>query len=182
MKVTLDPDAGALNGEHLFRANSMYDPDFTGVGNQPRGFDQWMALYHRFHVIGSKIRARFATTTTETVPALCGISMSRGGNSNLGIAVDNIEKWSGGSKVLLPAGNNVAVTKAKFSTKKFYKVKNILDNQQLSGTATTDPSWCAYYHVWVQPMNTSVNLNAVVVDVTVEYLAVLTEPVDVGRS
>jgi len=35
-----------------FRLNSLYDPDFTGTGSQPTTFDQWMALYDRYRVLG----------------------------------------------------------------------------------------------------------------------------------
>jgi len=34
-----------------FRANSLFDPDFTGTGSQPTTFDQWMTLYDRYRVL-----------------------------------------------------------------------------------------------------------------------------------
>lgn len=52
---------GASNpAAYVFRANSLFDPDFTGVGHQPRGFDQLMALYERYVVTGVKVEAWFA--------------------------------------------------------------------------------------------------------------------------
>lgn len=42
----------------VFRGNSIFDPDFTGVGSQPMGHDQWATLYRRYRVIGSKITVR----------------------------------------------------------------------------------------------------------------------------
>lgn len=38
-----------------FRLNSLYDPDATGTGSQPTGFDQWMALYERYRVIACEV-------------------------------------------------------------------------------------------------------------------------------
>jgi len=33
----------------------VFDPDFTGIGNQPLGHDQWAAFYRRYRVLASKI-------------------------------------------------------------------------------------------------------------------------------
>lgn len=33
-----------------YRANSLYDPDLTGVGHQPMGYDQLKILYNRYRV------------------------------------------------------------------------------------------------------------------------------------
>lgn len=35
----------------LFNLNSLYDPDRTGVGHQPYGYDQFATLYNRYRVI-----------------------------------------------------------------------------------------------------------------------------------
>jgi len=39
---------------YAFRASSCFDPDFTGAGHQPRGFDQWKLLYNMYIVNVSK--------------------------------------------------------------------------------------------------------------------------------
>jgi hypothetical protein len=40
---------------HVFRGNSVYDPDYTGVGVQPYYFDNLAAIYNRYRVISSTI-------------------------------------------------------------------------------------------------------------------------------
>lgn len=47
--VTLSPSTGTV-AKHNFVANGLFDPDHTGVGHQPRGFDQLMALYKHYTV------------------------------------------------------------------------------------------------------------------------------------
>lgn len=47
----INPGANEL-GKYEFRANSVYDPDLTGGGHQPRGFDELMAHYDHFMVKG----------------------------------------------------------------------------------------------------------------------------------
>lgn len=45
---------GAL-ADNVYRGNSLNDPDLTGTGGQPLGFDQWAAFYASYTVLGSKI-------------------------------------------------------------------------------------------------------------------------------
>jgi hypothetical protein len=52
--VNIDPSLGGVPGVHVFNASSCYDPNTTGIGHQPRGFDQWMAMFDHFTVVGSR--------------------------------------------------------------------------------------------------------------------------------
>lgn len=36
--------------DQVWNLNSLFDPDQTNVGHQPRGFDQWAAIYNRYRV------------------------------------------------------------------------------------------------------------------------------------
>lgn len=49
-RFLMDPGAAGTAATYNFAANGMYDPDITGVGHQPRGFDQVMALYDHYIV------------------------------------------------------------------------------------------------------------------------------------
>lgn len=42
-------------GEYVFRLNSLFDPDFTGVGGQPDYFDQWKLLYTKYRVVACEV-------------------------------------------------------------------------------------------------------------------------------
>lgn len=44
--------------QYSYRANSLFDPDFTSVGHQPLYFDQFIATYQRYRVYGTKMRLR----------------------------------------------------------------------------------------------------------------------------
>lgn len=43
---------GAAQPIYRFNLNSLYDPDLTGTGHQPYGFDQMAALFNRYRVFG----------------------------------------------------------------------------------------------------------------------------------
>jgi hypothetical protein len=60
--------AGAL-GKFLFSANGLYDPNITGAGHQPYGFDQWMALYKTATVIKSRIDIEASNTGASSLVA-----------------------------------------------------------------------------------------------------------------
>jgi len=68
---------------HAFRANSVFDPDWTGGGHQPTRYDQFAALYQRYEVLKSNIRVQFCTgevsptsTTVATGPWTVGVVCS----------------------------------------------------------------------------------------------------------
>lgn len=56
----------------VFRGNSVYDPNFTGGGHQPTGYDQWTAFYLNYCVYASKISVSFNSgdgTETDSIVA-----------------------------------------------------------------------------------------------------------------
>lgn len=50
---------------HAFRGNSGYDPDATGAGVQPYGWDEHAALYNEYRIVASKITINIDTTSTD---------------------------------------------------------------------------------------------------------------------
>ena len=58
--VNMTSTVGAL-ATYVMTGNGLFDPDVTGSGLQPLGFDQWATLYQRYRVIASNIEVCFAT-------------------------------------------------------------------------------------------------------------------------
>lgn len=56
------------NGRFVFNLNSIYDPNRTGVGHQPYGFDTLATLYNRYRVIacGWRIQPAAAAVSAGT--------------------------------------------------------------------------------------------------------------------
>lgn len=65
---TLTPGTTA-GGLYLYqyRGNSGFDPDYTGVGLQPNGFDQWAQFYNLYVVVSSEIVVEFMAGTSACV-------------------------------------------------------------------------------------------------------------------
>lgn len=57
---------GSLAQTYVWRANALFDPDFTGSGHQPRGFDQYGAIWLRYYVYACK--CELFVTNNGSVP------------------------------------------------------------------------------------------------------------------
>jgi len=71
----------AANGVPLdaqYRLNSIYDPDRTGVGHQPLGYDNWNSFYNRYRVF--KVGYNIQITNVTAVAAACigGLTATNG--------------------------------------------------------------------------------------------------------
>lgn len=57
---------GAYGSEHLFRLNSLFDPDQTNIGHQPIGYDQITPIYgsYKVYAVSGTIEFRDPQTTT----------------------------------------------------------------------------------------------------------------------
>lgn len=65
----------AVFGKHIFQAIGLFDPDRTGVGHQPRGFDQMMQMFEKYVVMGVKVELWPAPPNPDgtTQPTIVGI-------------------------------------------------------------------------------------------------------------
>lgn len=62
-----------LAGQYLMNLNSVYDPDRSGLGHQPYGFDTLSTLYNRYRVIACGwVIQRAAGTAEASAPTLVG--------------------------------------------------------------------------------------------------------------
>ncbi len=57
---------------YLFRCNSIFDPDFTGIGHQPYGHDTYAAIYRHYNVRSSKI----TMTPISSTQGVYGITLT----------------------------------------------------------------------------------------------------------
>lgn len=182
----LNPVANDL-ATYKFSCNGMYDPDISGTGGQPYGYDQWMAFYNHFTVLGSKISVGFASANSDLVTgsALVGIA-TRANSTTLDpdsqlIREQPNTRW----RYVRPlnSGQRTTVT-SKFSARKFFgKPKGgVLSEYDLRGSTTSNPTEEAYWHIFAGGVIPSYDVGNITANVVITYVAMLTEPKEYGSS
>jgi len=183
-QVLMDPAIGTV-GTNVFRANGCFDPDLTGSGTQPYGFDQWMPFYNHYVVLGSKCSATFTPIASDGVSGnfIASIALKASTTTQPTDVTRNLEyphtvyRQCGNAQ----ANNGVTLTK-NCSVKKFLGRASVLSDPALKGTSATDPSEQAYFHVSVSPTNQGYNIGAVTALVRINYLVALIEPKILPKS
>jgi len=78
---TLDPVVGGTAVATVFRANNIFDPDFSGAGHQPMYRDNYAALYDRYRVNHATITmVALGTHVTNTTTAETTLGTTVGAN------------------------------------------------------------------------------------------------------
>lgn len=168
---------------HSFRINSLYDPDFSGTGHQPIGFDQLMGFYEHYCVLGAKLSATFVASNADPVQGsvICGIELS--GNSTPTTALNDIFE-QGNSRYRTLTNSNasglVNVTH-KVNLSKFLGQK-VLQEDANSGTASSNPTEVVWMHVFVAPVDVGVTTHTAYVNIKLDQIAVLHEPKPLAGS
>lgn len=65
-EVLLPTTASGGLYSYQYRGNSVFDPNYTGTGGQPAGFDQWAAFYNEYTVLSCRIHAEIISGTSGT--------------------------------------------------------------------------------------------------------------------
>jgi hypothetical protein len=58
--------ASGVISNYTFALNDLYDPNVTGTGHQPKGFDQLAALYFRYKVLSVHVKVTVTNTLATT--------------------------------------------------------------------------------------------------------------------
>ncbi len=180
--VSINPSVGTV-AKHVFAANGLYDPDITGGGHQPRIFDEMMALYNHYTVVGSRIKVTFFNSDAN-IPVVCGIMVSTDATSSTELQ-DYIEQ--GNVRYAVVGGDthgsgSLRTLTATGSPKKAFGVAKIMDNSNLKGYVSGNPAELLYYNVFCCAQNESSDPSSVDCTVEIEYLAVFTEPTNLQAS
>lgn len=185
--ISLDPGAG-LAADYVFSANGMYDPNISGIGHQPLGFDQWMTFYDHYTVVGSKISVTLHSSGDTNIASnsgYIGLLLMDSSTSQTGTSHDYlIEQGKTSYKPYGESSSSGGIVKLfrKMGTKKFFGRKNVMDNSDLRGSASANPAEQNYWHLWVSPINLSYDPVAVYITVKITYTAILTEPKVLAQS
>ena len=179
--TTAGSASGSIPGVYVFSANGIYDPNITGTGHQPRGFDQIMPLFENWTVIGSKIRAK-VHTLSSTATNIVGITLM-----NTATALTDINDYMENPrtvKAILPSANINGDPEATLSMtfdNKFFGKNDPLDDPDLQGTSASNPPNQAYFHLWSNELSETVDISCRWL-VDISYVSVFTTPVQPAAS
>lgn len=169
--------AAGFVASRFFIANGLFDPDISGSGHQPMGFDQMMAVYTTYHVIRSTITV---TGLPELNGACLGIYLSPDTTS----ITDPIRLVENGLMKIVHLGTSVdgsarinSVTLSCDVPSYFGRTRgrNILNDDNLGGTSAANPFEGVYFGVCAFCFYSAA---AVVIDydVMLTYDAIFSEP------
>lgn len=165
--ITLNP-GGATPDQHLFRCIAPQNPSQTSVtDHQPQYYDQWASIYTHYTVLGSKCRM-------DALPATGTLNNSYNGFFGIYTCTDTqgIDVFTDEIGVLeannstqmriagMMTGSNSTPAKSaycvsKFSTRKFFGIKDPQDGNAYSALTNAIPNQEAYWACYYAPIGTN---------------------------
>lgn len=171
---------------HQFNMNSLFKPDFTNAGHQPRGFDQLMTLFQSYIVTGMKIKVegRFLSSNLDTNPVV--------GNLILGYLTVNGGTLPTDMTDASESRNYITVTRGDqtaFNVSKYFDVarcsgiprSRVFNDVQYTGTVSTSPAVVPLVNLGFVGMNSSIAIG-VYYNVTIQYYVTFQSPIQMVRS
>jgi len=184
-RISMDAGGSGAVAQYQFTCNGMYDPDVTGTGHQPIGFDQWMGtssttgFYNHYHVEASEIKiTAFSQASDNTGQAivLLGISDDTTTGIDFNTALENpsFDRITLGS---VGSGHDVQTLKKKWNACRYFGLtrESLYAKDDLKGIYSANPAELANFTLYVSSDNPTVNPSAVSLLVEVKYRAHLTE-------
>lgn len=146
-QINLNPGVTGI-AQYVFASNGLYDPDITGAGHQPAGFDQLMGLWNEYVVVASEIKVSFTNASTDAVGVTCGISHvdSATTSGDFRVYIENGQTVWG--KIATRAGMD-KITLTNNVNIRDISTQDIFNDDNFSGTSAKNPNDTHYWHIWV---------------------------------
>lgn len=165
---TLDPSVGGgVAAAYVLSANGLFDPNITGIGHQPVGFDQLMTIYGDYCVVKATIKASFVNADSTTPAIVClSIQSTSGTTSQIGQYIENQDcVWR---QLGLSSASSVGQLALTCDMRKQAN-QDVYQESSYSGDATANPAIQKYFHIAVCAADFTSNLGAVYVNVQIDY-------------
>lgn len=136
---------------HYFRAHSIHDPDYTGIGHQPRGHDELASHYSRYHVLSSTCHVKVGSAGTATQDqVIVALNIDKDATAPPGYAND---QWSqlenqGTSWVYCADGDGAIGVKSltkRYNAKQYFG--SIWDAEDTGSSFGTNPNRNVYFRL-----------------------------------
>jgi hypothetical protein len=164
--------------DQIYRANSMFDPDRTGVGHQPRGFDQLTPMYNRYRVNRLKWHIEFAGAATGYDACVALVNGAQAYTSIVDIGESNLRspiKTSTPGGVTVKASGSSDLWRVQGRSETAYHT-----DDTTAAVVTTSPVETIDLHVFI--FNPGVASIGVVYTVTLTYDCIFFDQIIPGQS
>lgn len=170
--------SNALQAQKRFSLNGLYDPDISGIGHQPLGFDEMMTLYNKYTVLGAKVHIKGRVgSTANTYPMNLIAEQSE---------LSSIQYTSGGQPLEKPTCKVVTYNSSAtnvynpekritlwFSAKKAFRARgrrDLISNDEYNGDSSSNPDHQQFLYVTYQGQGLQLTTAQLFVDTTIEYI------------
>ncbi len=174
---------------YFFSANGMFDPNITGTGHQPIGFDQQMLLYEQATVVRSSIEVVFNIGPGLTV--MCGVALF----PDVSAVTDPQDLYENGLIKVIPitSGSNTfqnqymrTTVRLDCDVAKYFgrpTQQSLLNDDNLYTTAAANPVEQVYYGIVAWQINQDGTTTTTVgFQVLLSYDAIFWEPRKLASS
>lgn len=177
-QFTIDASALDVPGSYIFSANGLHDPNITGTGHQPRGYDQLMAMYRHYEVLEAMIEI-WADPNDLTNAGLLTLSV-RSSNSPVALRTNMLEHRTAITKSYSGSNGGPSVIYHKIACKpgEFLGLKN---DDTVRGAVGFNPASPVYFHVNTLPIP-STDQGPVHCQARITYKVKLSEPKEPVQS
>lgn len=171
--VILNPTFGGAVTSYVFSANGLYDPNISGGGHQPYGFDQIMNMYNHYVVIASKITVTFCNDDS-TNRQYVGIRLKDTGTPEI-YPTQIMEAGMTKYALLGPKGDPTSMLTLSVgcSPKKFFHKE--LSADSFKGNVGANPADQVFFHLWASAIDTT-DTGVINCQIRIQYIALFTEP------
>lgn len=158
----------------FYRINSLFDPDFTGVGGKVFGHDAMSSMYARYQVIGARFSIECMGASEASGNAVRAFIRLSDTANNLPTDRDYFDKqWR--NLVMKSVKRDGTMTKLSYNYKPSM-VENHGSAQDLSASFGGNPSDTHFIEVGCLPEWDGTDTGDVNFRVTIQFIALCTEP------
>lgn len=184
-EVNFNPGAGSF-ATNVFAASSLYDPDNTGTGHQPYGFDQLCSstgLYDQFLVLGARCRVHMISRESTTV-GFIALQLTDTNSVTASEVAQVMEQPLTEYSIVPVTSACLPITlESSYDAAKFYGVSQaaLRARTDLMGSFSGNPAENAWFVIFVTGL-LSGDLTNTPVLVDIEYDVLFQEPRKLGMS
>lgn len=170
--VSIVPSAG-IPGHYLFRANGIFDPNYTGTGHQPYGHDQYAAIYNHYQVLESTITM---SPTQGNVDGIYGITLLA--DTTTENDYDTIREMKSTRMSIKQDSTGMPSP----NVKNYYNSKLYFNKNQQSALFGASPGDSYYFDCWNEGRTSGVSGASTPFLITITYKVMMFEPKKLGQS